>query len=168
MNQIEAPVEITAVGHAWENPVYTWSADKHTVTAKRTCGNNPDHEESETASAVYLIVPPTDETAGAAGYTAVFRNEAFGQQSKSITIPALNSLDVIRLPSNLKTVEKEAFTGINCQAVIIPEGCTEIADDAFTGCGRLLYVRIPSSVQDFPLSAFEDCDDQLVIDWNHE
>ena len=73
--------------------------------------------------------------------------------------------DVIRLPNTLDSIEDDAFSNIACQAIIVPEGCTSIGEKAFAGCTNLLYVKIPSSVKSYPANAFEDCNKDLVIDW---
>ncbi len=167
-NEIEAPIVIAAKGHDWSSPEYVWSADHHSVEAKRICKNDSAHVETETAIADLVVVSPTYETAGTAAYSAVFENEAFGKQTKEITIPALSKLSVMKLPSAIKTVEEEAFADLSCQAIIIPDGCTTIGGKAFSGCKNLLYIRIPASVKDYPDNAFEGCNENLVIDWLKE
>ncbi len=81
------------------------------------------------------------------------------------TVPALKDLNVIRIPNNVVAIEKEAFSNLACQAIIIPEGCITIDENAFAGCSNLIYVRIPSTVMSYPANAFEDCNADLVIDW---
>ena len=80
----------------------------------------------------------------------------------------LDELSTLWLPDSLTSVSSYAFSGLACQAVIIPDGCTSIGDHAFAGCADLLYVRIPSTVEDYPESAFADCNENLVIDWEKE
>ncbi len=100
--------------------------------------------------------------------SGAFTNEAFTIQTKSICIPALNTLSVIHLPSILTTIEDEAFVNLACQAIFISDVCTTIGEHAFTGCTNLLYVKIPSSVTSYPENAFEGCNENLVIDWERE
>ncbi len=64
----------------------------------------------------------------------------------------------------MKKVEAEAFAGLSFRAVVIPEGCTEIGEKAFKGCASLVYIRIPSTVKDLPDSAFEGCDENLMVE----
>ena len=68
----------------------------------------------------------------------------------------------------LDTIEDEALSNLACQAIIIPEGCTTIGEKAFAACTNLLYIKIPSSVTSYPESAFEGCNENLVIDWQKE
>lgn len=72
------------------------------------------------------------------------------------------------LPNDLKIIENNAFEGTNCSIVIIPDGCSAIGENAFAGCTNLLYIRIPATVKYIPASAFEGCNENLVIDWISE
>ena len=99
------------------------------------------------------------------GVSEGFTKEGFVPQTKTIVIPALNSISVLRLPNMLETIDEEAFTNLSCYAVIIPDGCTAIGERAFYGCENLLYVRLPSSLMSFPDSAFEGCNPDLVFDY---
>ena len=161
--------EIPALGHDWDAAKYEWSADHTCVTAERTCRRDASHTETETVDAAFVIVSPTEETAGSVTFTSnAFTKEAFAVQTASLAIPALKDMSVLRLPNMLRTIEAEAFTNLACQAIIIPEGCTVIGENAFAGCANLLYVRIPASVRNDPASAFEGCNVNLVIDWAKE
>lgn len=44
------------------------------------------------------------------------------------------------LPANLTKIEENAFEGIDAEAVIIPDSCTEIGAGAFRDCTKLKYV----------------------------
>ncbi len=163
--EIEKPIEIAEKGHDWNKAEYVWSEDNSSVEAKRTCKTDSTHIEMETVLSELAVVSPTNEKSGTATYSAVFENKAFEKQTKEITIPALNKLSVMNLPSSIKTIEDESFTNLSCQAIIIPDGCTTIGKKAFSGCRDLLYIKIPASVKNYPDSAFEDCNKALVIDW---
>ena len=77
-------------------------------------------------------------------------------------------MNEMHLPSSLQTIESEAFSNLSSQAVYIPSGCTSIGEYAFRGCHNLLYVWIPSSVESYPANAFDDCNENLIIEWeNH-
>lgn len=91
--------------------------------------------------------------------------EDFTVQTKTVAIPALKDMSVMRLPNMLAAIEDEAFSNLACQAIIISENCTTIGEYAFAGCTDLLYVRIPDSVTSYPANAFEGCNANLVIDW---
>ena len=119
-----------------------------------------------------MIESPTAKAKGKVRYTtAEFTNPAFTAQTKTVDIPTLTQMNTLKLPSGLKAVEAEAFSNLACQAVIIPDGCTAIGENAFRGCVNLKYVRIPASVpKDSWLEnhAFEGCSPDLVIDYAGE
>ena len=79
-----------ALGHAWGEPVIEWADDCSTATATRTCGNDPDHVESETVGATSAVTTqPTCTQDGKTTYTAVFQNPAFGTKTKEVVnVPA--------------------------------------------------------------------------------
>ena len=80
---------IEATGHDWGEPTYTWSSDNNSVTATRTCRNDPSHKETETVTAGSTVTTQaTCTTAGTRKYTATFSNPAFTAQTKNVTIPA--------------------------------------------------------------------------------
>ncbi len=51
--------------------------------------------------------------------------------------------DVLYLPADLKTIDKQAFMGSACQVVIVPDGCTHIGSGAFAECPNLVFARVP-------------------------
>ncbi len=79
---------IPATGHDWGTPVYTWSENLDKVVAVVICSNNPGHIIIETATVTSAVTDPACETAGATVYTAVFENEQFETQTKTVEIPA--------------------------------------------------------------------------------
>ena len=72
------------------------------------------------------------------------------------------------LPQGLTIIEEEAFCAVDCQAVVIPEGCTDIGERAFAECANLIYIRIPSSVKVLAENTFSGCNDSIIIDWESE
>ena len=135
------------------------------MTATHVCKHDEKHVETETVEVtVVLGESPTDTEPGEKTYTCSFDNSGFEAQSKpAAVIPALNDLALLKLPAGLKTIEDEAFAGLSCEGVIIPDGCTTIGAKAFASCESLIYVRIPASVEDIAEDAFEGCE-LLVID----
>ena len=83
-------VDIPATGHDWGESIYGWSEDGKSCTATRTCGNDSEHIETEDATVTSAVETPAGCTEkGTTKYTAVFKNEAFETQKKSvIDIPA--------------------------------------------------------------------------------
>ena len=156
--QIKVVADIDPLGHDWNDITYTWAEDNRSVTASRVCNNNPDHVETETAIVTQLIVSPTETAEGSCEWIGShFANVNFVQQTKSVTIPALNTLSVLRIPAGVQTIEEEAFEDLPTQAILIPNGCTSIGSKAFAGCSNLLYVRIPASVTSIAPDAFDEC-----------
>ncbi|MBR6872871.1 MAG: leucine-rich repeat protein [Ruminococcus sp.] len=49
------------------------------------------------------------------------------------------------------------------KSVVIPEGVTAIAADAFKGCTQLEELTIPESMEEIELGAFDDCTSLSVI-----
>ena len=71
--------------HKWGEIEYEWSADNATRTAKRTCTEDKNHVERETANVVQKVVKPaTDTERGTTEYTAAFKNSWAKEQTKII------------------------------------------------------------------------------------
>lgn len=75
---------IPALGHTWGEPTYTWAADNGSVTARRICGRNASHIDSETVNTTVQVFPPACLTAGLSRYTAVFTKAAFSPQIRNV------------------------------------------------------------------------------------
>ena len=83
---------VPATGHDWGETVYTWKDDNSSVFASRTCKNpsesmHIDYESSDTTATV--VKEPTCDEKGSTVYTAVFENEAFETQTKTVETDAL-------------------------------------------------------------------------------
>ncbi|MBQ1505290.1 MAG: hypothetical protein IIZ48_00800, partial [Erysipelotrichales bacterium] len=64
---------------------YTWAEDNSSVTATRVCANDESHVETETATTTSEVTKAaTCEGKGETTYTAVFENEAFATQTKTV------------------------------------------------------------------------------------
>lgn len=82
-------VAISALGHNWGEPVYTWSDDNTTCTAKRVCKNDASHTETATATVTSeQTKAPTCTEMGEMTYTATFTEEWVVKQTKTEAIPA--------------------------------------------------------------------------------
>ena len=156
-------VSCDVLHHDWQDAVYTWTDNNMKVEARCVCANYAAHTVTETVDTVLTLQAPDDETPGSATYTAEFTEDAVSAQTKTVTIPALGELRVLRLPANLQEIDEEAFAGLNVQAVIIPDGCDTVGDRAFADCPNLLYIRIPAGVTSIAADAFEGSG-QAVID----
>ena len=82
---------VPATGHSWGAPVYEWASDNNTVTAKRVCGNDGTHVESETVNTTAEVtIQATTTQMGQTTYTARFANGAFATQTRTVeNIPML-------------------------------------------------------------------------------
>ena len=84
---------IPSLGHAWDEPVYTWSDDFSTVTATMACRNDAEHKHTvseKAGTAAEVTKPATFTAAGETTYTVVFTNKSFYTQTKVVAnIPKL-------------------------------------------------------------------------------
>ncbi len=66
--------------------------------------------------------------------------------------------------NNLIIIDNVVVDGHNCTGdVVIPEGVTEIADEAFINQSEISSVMIPDTVTRIGISAFENCDNLTCI-----
>ena len=73
---------LPALGHDWTEPIYEWS--KLTVTAKRECGRDHSHDQTETADIIVEVTKQaTPAEKGVKISTATFKNPAFKKQTKT-------------------------------------------------------------------------------------
>jgi hypothetical protein len=93
---------------------------------------------------------------GINGGTVVIPDEFNGLPVTGINDRAFERKDVLQvtLPKNLKYIGDHAFAFSGLTSVIIPEGVTDIAEGAFTGCANLTEVRFPKSLKRIGVSAF--------------
>ncbi len=79
--------------YTFGEPVYEWSADNTSVTAKRVCNELSYYTEEETVSVTKEITKQaTKDSEGTIVYTSGdFKNPAFTKQTKTETIPALGN-----------------------------------------------------------------------------
>jgi hypothetical protein len=149
----------------WKLITYNWSPDNATVTASRVSAIDPGIMEEETVQTYVSVRPPTEENEGHAYYRATFTNSAFnvnGACQKSFKIPSLSSMSTLILPSSLLTIESSVFSGDErIEAVLVPDHCNEICNNAFENCRQLKYIRIgvDTLIED---GAFNGCQDVVV------
>ena len=81
---------ISAIGHDWNDAVYTWSDDGSTCTATRTCKNDSAHTETSKATVTGAQTKaPTCTENGETTYTATFEADWAMTQTKVLAdIPA--------------------------------------------------------------------------------
>lgn len=83
-------VFISATGHKWGTPTYVWAPDNSTCTATCTCQNNSSHKNTKTVDSTSTVFQQaTCENKGVRKYTAVFNDDCFSTQTKTLAdIPA--------------------------------------------------------------------------------
>ena len=86
-------VDISATGHSWDEPEFTWSDDLSSATATRICQNDNTHTEEATVTVTDsgVTLQPGCETLGEHTYTAtaVFPDdETAYTDTKTVSIPA--------------------------------------------------------------------------------
>lgn len=69
----------------------------------------------------------------------------------------------ISLPSNLKTLDREAFRKTGIEAVKIPDGCEKIGEYAFAECEGLKRISIPSSVKEISDSFLAGSTNAVIV-----
>ena len=80
---------IAALSHDWNAPTYVWAEDNSTATASRVCSRDESHVETETVNTTASTTDATCTVAGTTTYTATFTNDAFEEQTKTVTGEAL-------------------------------------------------------------------------------
>ena len=66
-------------------------------------------------------------------------------------------LSSMELPSALRTIDEEAFAGINAVTIRIPPTCKEIKSRAFLNCSNLRRIYVSSSTSQISVDAFDGC-----------
>lgn len=71
---------IQQLAHEWSSVTYTWSADKTTCTASRTCSVGNETETEKVTASPSVVEKADCLHPGVTKYTATFENKAFEQQ----------------------------------------------------------------------------------------
>ena len=149
------------LGHDWSETEYTWDEHHTHVTATRICSHDPSHIETETVRGFRQMTAIPYETEEGA-YRLVsesFTNPDFEQQDLGeFPIPALNDMNILRIPYDVHIIDEEAFAGSNAQALILQSSNISIGSRAFADMDRLLYVYTFLSPSQIPADAFEGSD----------
>ena len=85
---------ITKTGHKYGTPTYTWSKDKATCTAERTCSVCSDRQTDTVNATSKVTKAATCTGAGVKTYTAKFTNTAFATQTTTSSISAVGHKSV--------------------------------------------------------------------------
>ncbi|MCR4710054.1 MAG: hypothetical protein K5653_07355 [Clostridiales bacterium] len=162
---LEEQTIVSAIGHSWQEPKYTWSEDNSSVTAERVCANDGTHVESETVDTVYSVVTPASETASGIGRytTKTFGNKAFKEQIKDIELPPTGYMVSYEWSSDNTKVTATAVP-YNTSADIITEtvnatytvtkepACTEKGNGVWTS-GSFRSIQFTVQTKDVEIAA---------------
>ena len=99
----------------------------------------------------------------ASASTAVYQPGARYTEDKNMTLYAVWIAPDFILPTSLKTIEAEAFTGCNFKYVQLPENVTAIGDKAFANCTNLRYIYIPEKCTSIAADAFDGTDGLTIL-----
>ncbi len=129
------PKTVSATGHLWSEPTYTWAEDNKTCTALRVCKNDKNHTETETVNATATVTQSKAcEKDELTKYVATFTNSAFTEQTKE----------------NVKTADKLGHDLIHHDKK--DATCTEDGHKAYDTCSRCdftTYTKIDALGHDY-------------------
>ena len=185
-------IDCNKYGHNYSEPIYKWSVDNMTVTAKRICLNNDSHVEEETVTAQKNVKDPTCTENGIITYIANFKNNAFKPQIKIVDDKKATGHKVVVDQAKEATCTEDGLTeGKHCsvckevikkQEVIPATGHKEVLDSAKeatctnTGltegihcsiCNKIIKKQeiIPALGHDFKDGVCTRCHNQLKGQW---
>ncbi len=138
-------VVIEALGHAYGEPTYTWSADNSMAIATFTCEHNATHVEKEICDVVSVTTDPTCEEAGKTVYTATVTFEDVEYTTtKTVAIEALGHAygkPVFTWSDDYKTASAK-ITCANDKTHIVASECvvtTKTTAATCTEAGKIVY-----------------------------
>ena len=110
-----------------------------------------------------IVEPAVPATRKHTGMTAKIQCSVCGAViSEPEEVPVFDG-KVMKLPTALKSVQRETFLNLPAECFVLPDGCLVIGERAFADCKELKLVEIPSSVVAIAENAFEGCGEGVVI-----
>ena len=110
-----------------------------------------------------IVEPAVPATRKHTGMTAKIQCSVCGAViSEPEEVPVFDG-KVMKLPTALKSVQRETFLNLPAECFVLPDGCLVIGERAFADCKELKLVEIPSSVIAIAEDAFEGCGEGVVI-----
>lgn len=97
------------------------------------------------------------------GSTLRLYMENWDDSTSSLISLVLSPPEIFSLPAKTASIEAEAFAGIACTDLVLPDGLVSIGARAFADCAELLNVYLPASLTDIADDAFEGCSDQVTF-----
>ena len=92
-----------------------------------------------------------------AGELESCRDEYRLSEDGTTLVKYLGGSAVVRIPEGVKEIGPRAVVTPNARRVIVPDGVTKIAEQAFIGCGLLEEVDLPGTVVEIGKEAFLGC-----------
>lgn len=74
-----------------------------------------------------------------------------------------SGLLAIHLPEGVETIGRDAFSGSSIKSVTFPESLKTLEQGAFSGCASLESAELPSGLESWGYSVFEDCTGLLSV-----
>ena len=110
-----------------------------------------------------IVEPAVPATRKHTGMTAKIQCSVCGAViSEPEEVPVFDG-KVMKLPTALKSVQRETFLNLPAECFVLPDGCLVIGERAFADCKELKLVEIPSSVVAIADDAFEGCENVLIV-----
>jgi len=89
-------------------------------------------------------------------------NRLIAAEAYLAAIEATQGEPDFKLPSALKQIEDEAFTGTGFHYVVLPDGTASIGSKAFADCPNLRVIYIPASTTTIAPDAFDGVEDLVI------
>lgn len=171
---------IPALDHEYGDPIYTWSNDYSTCTAKVVCKHDSSHIEEETVDTYrWVEKEPTIVESGSVSYIASFEKEYFEEQTKVLPIsPIISGEDELTFVLN-NDQQSYSVSGLDStsKSISIPSEykglpVTSISSDGFVICEDLEEIAFTSSIKSIGKTPFyKDYDVRIgfigsVEDWH--
>lgn len=110
-----------------------------------------------------IVEPAVPATRKHTGMTAKIQCSVCGAViSEPEEVPVFDG-KVMKLPTALKSVQRETFLNLPAECFVLPDGCLVIGEKAFADCKMLKLVEIPASVVAIADDAFEGCENVLIV-----
>lgn len=118
-------VTLEKTDHDWGKPVYTWSADNKTVSAKITCLSGGETITNTVTTAYSVIKQPTVTETGIGRYTASFSNPLFTVQTKDVVIPKLTEEKPSSIRLNITDTVIATESSVQLKATVSPSAADQ-------------------------------------------
>lgn len=97
------------------------------------------------------------------GSTLRLYMENWDDSTSSLISLVLSPPEIFSLPAKTASIEAEAFAGISCTDLVLPDGLSSIGERSFADCTELINVYLPASLTQIADDAFDGCSDQITF-----